>query len=126
MLAQAAVIVVLNGVQQLRDGGLRPEDCGARRALLVTLPRADDHRLEGLGLAGQTVGGPMLRGPILGLGGQPGEADDVGRQPCGTGVAPRASHRGERSASTTALPSAWKAILVYAAWPTSRSAGLLS
>src|SRR5262249_57899640 len=86
VLAQTAVVGVVERLPRRRHRGLGQEDRVAPRPLVPMMPRADPHGRDAVGVEiPAAVGAPRLRRPILVIGRQPGDAHHYRLQPLGPG-----------------------------------------
>jgi hypothetical protein len=100
MLDQPAVIIVVEGLQGLVHWGIGQEDRFPPWAILVTVPRAYDHGVDGGGLeVPAVVISPMRWRPILVIGRQRCNAHDFRLPPFGPGGFPLAMADGVHPAS---------------------------
>jgi hypothetical protein len=75
VLNQAAVIIVIKGLQGLLHGGIRQKDSLAVRPIVPAVPLADHDCIERVGLKVAAIGvTPMLSRAILVIGGQAARA----------------------------------------------------
>jgi hypothetical protein len=89
VLNEAAVIIVIKGLQGLLHRGLGQKDRCAPWPMIAIVPLADYNRVDEVGLKVSPVGmPPVIRRAILGIGGQPGEAHHFCLQPFAPGGRP--------------------------------------